>query len=151
LRDKYPGIETIGEYLKNAIQRDKACTILTATFCQVIPNKYHRNTSSEADQYQTHHVFRIVLEEKECQRKHEDWPNDPVQYKGNGQDFGIPKYSWQQFIIDLCQGRIHHQNQPNSYRNVGRTLAKGVDESGNRRKQIADTNTYCHGQKYPKR
>ena len=65
--------------------------------------------------------------------------------------FFVPEDLAEFFILYFRERRIHHKNKPDSYRNVGGTHLKFVDESFGFRHEIPEAYSESHRGKYPDR
>ena len=70
----------------------------------------------------------IIAEEEQGQNKHQDGTDHPVLHEGKTQYFPVAKYPPELFIPDLGKGWVHHQNEAERDRDVGRPDLKALDK-----------------------
>ena len=66
-------------------------------------------------------------------------------------DFPVTKNFAQILIAHFRQRRVHHQYQTDGYWDVGCSNLKAIDEALDAGIGVAQTHTYRHSRKYPKR
>ena len=115
---------------------------------QIVPHDHHGDAAGQTDQDQPHHVFLVPGKKGDGQQKHQHGPDHPVLDQGQQEHLHIAKHLPQMLVFDLGQGRVHHQNQADGDRNVGRAHLEIVDDV-DAREEIAAHNPDEHGQKYP--
>jgi hypothetical protein len=148
--DEDPGIDAVKEHLKHTIKGDQAGGVFVVAPGQLVPHDYHGNAARQSYHNEANHIFGTVGEENNGQDKHQDWSNNPILDQGKTEYLPVPKYFAQLFIPDLCQGRVHHEDQANRYRKIRRSHLKPINESLDTDIGIAKRDTKCHCRKDPK-
>ena len=85
------------------------------------------------------------------QQKHKSGTDDPVLRQRQQKNFFISENLAEFFIFHLRQGRVHHDDKPDSDRNVCGADLEKVDHTSDARRGPSEHHTYKHGEKYPQR
>lgn len=117
---KQPGIATEKQDLENTVKCHQSGHILIIAARQTIPDQHHGNTTRQADQDDTRHIFRIGLQKNQRQCKHQAGCNQPVLKQRQGERAFILKYLRQGGIVHFGKWWIHHDNQTDGNRNIDR-------------------------------
>ena len=76
--DKHPSIQPKKQHLKDAVERNKTRSVITAALRKIIPNQHHRDASRQPNHDQPDHVLRIITQKNRRKPKHEHRTHDPV-------------------------------------------------------------------------
>ena len=78
MRDKHPGVEAVEHDLEDAIKRHQSSDVVCVSARKLIPHQYHRDTASDADEYQAAHVGRLPTQEDDGKEKHQHRADQPI-------------------------------------------------------------------------
>jgi hypothetical protein len=97
------------------------------------------------------HVFGLVRQKDDCEEKHQDGTYQPILDERKSQHPFVPEDIAHLFVPDLRERRVHHQDQADCDRNVGRSDLKSVNERLHPRYEVAERDTDAHREKDPHR
>lgn len=95
------------------------------------------------------HVFWVILQEEHSQHEHQNRADDPVLNERKPQNLDVAEDLAQLLIFHFGKRRIHHQDQANGDRNIGRARLKLIDELLDAGDEIAHRHTNRHRQENP--
>jgi hypothetical protein len=125
--------------------------IFSVSCGQIVPDDDHGDASGQPNQNQADHVFVVSGKKGNCEKEHEDGPNDPVLNQGQTQHLEIPEYLAQFLVSNFSERWIHHQNKPDGNGDVGRTDLELIPEVDHSRKEISPAHTDKHREENPER
>ena len=150
-RQECPGIKTVEEHLKDAVDGHESGHIVRVAFRQLVPDQHHRNAASDADQDQATHISRFAAQEDDGQEKHQHRADDPVLHLRQAENALVAEDLSKLFVADLRQRRKHHDDEADGDGDIRCAALKAVDEGCRGRNEVADRNADSHREEDPKR
>ena len=137
--------------LKDRVKCHKTGSILGISAGKVVPDDHHGNAPGKADHDQTDHVFGIRTQEDDGKNEHENGADDPVLHERQAEHLPVPEDLAQLLVLHLCQRRVHHQDQADGDRDIGRPDLKAVDEGFRALDEIPESHAKGHCREDPER
>ena len=148
-RDENVSVNRKEQDLEDGVEGDQAGRVFGVALGQLVPDDDHGDASGEADHDQAVHVMGIAAEEDDGQGEHQDRADDPVLDKGQGKDLDVAENVAQLLVFHLGQRGIHHQDQSDGDRDIGRAALELVDEPDDGRDKISQSDPDGHGREDP--
>ena len=150
-RDEQPRIDAEEQHLKDRIEGNQTGRVLGRALGDLVPDDDHGDAARQTDHDQADHVFRLVGQKDDGQREHQERPDDPVLEQRQAEDLAVGEDIGQFLVAHLGERRIHHQDQAQGNRDVGRADLEGIDEILGPRHEVAERDAQPHGGEDPDR
>jgi len=146
---KQPGIKGEENDLKDGVKGHQAGTIFPVPGGQVVPDDNHGYAPGKADKDDTHHVLLVTGQESDGKAEHEDRAHYPVLDQRQHQNLAAPENFIEFLISYFGQGRIHHEDEPDSDGDVGGSHLERINQLFGCGDKVPDEHARSHGQEYP--
>ena len=150
-RHEEPRVDAVEQHLEDRVEGNEAGGVLGRPLGDLVPDDHHGDAAGEADHDQADHVLGFVGQEDDRQREHQDRPDDPVLNQRQAKNFPVDEDIGQFLVTDLGERWVHHQDQAQRDRNVGRSDLEGIDPILDARNVEAQADAERHGGEYPDR
>ncbi len=91
------------------------------------------------------------MQEDDREQEHEHRADHPILYQGQAKYARVAENVPEFLVLHLGERRVHHQDEADRDRNIGRADLKLIDEPLHGRHGIAQGDAHRHAQKDPER
>ncbi len=130
--DEQPGIDAVEQHLEDAVEGHQPSSVFRVSLRQFVPDNHHRNAAGQADHDEAHHVLRVVVQEQDGQGEHQYRADQPVLHERQTENLPVAEDLAHFLVADFRQRRVHHQDQTDGDRDVGRSNLEAVDRNRRR-------------------
>ena len=117
--DEDVGVDGVEEHLEQRVEGDQPRRILRVAPCQVVPDDDHSDAAGKPDQDQPDGVLGLVCQERQGKTEHQEGTDHPVEQERDAENLRVAEDLRQLLVTDLRQRRVHHQDEPEGYRDRG--------------------------------
>jgi len=145
-----PRVDAVEQHLEDAVECDEPRGVLVRAAREVVPHQHHRDASRRADEDEADHVVGLITEQHRREPEHEQRPDDPVEHQREHEHSPIAEHLAELLVAHLRQRRVHHEDEPDRDRHVGRADVEAMQQLGRARHEVAERDAEHHREEDPR-